>query len=132
MLRALQNISAICFSCRINEHFQSEVNLSPTEKIKINFYFHVIDKLCVELKECFLPEINDFAFLDARHFNAIDAEARISRLASRYGQLDPANIVSQWRLSHQSVNSDASIKDIYEQLPPSYTDLAYTFCKKYC
>ena len=95
--------------------------------MKINFYFHVIDKLSVELKERFPPEINDFAFLDVRHFNAIDAEARISRLASRYGQLDPATAVSQWRLSHQSVNSDATIKDIYEQLPPSYTDLRFLY-----
>ena len=112
MLCTLQNISAIWFSCRIDEHFQLEVNLSPMEKMKINFYFHVINKLCVELKERFPPEINDFAFLDVHHFYAIDAEVRTSHLASRYGQLDPATVVSQWRLSHQSVNSDASIKDI--------------------
>ena len=76
---------------------------------------------------------NDFAFLDVRHFNAIDAEARISRLASRYGRIDPATVtvVSQWRLSHQSVNSDVLIKDIYTN-SFHLQILIYAFCIKYC
>ena len=49
-------MSAICFSCRIDKHFQSEVNLYPMEKMKKKFSY-MSSKNCVELKECFFNEI---------------------------------------------------------------------------
>ena len=55
----------------MDENFQSEVNLSSM-KVEINFYFHVIGKLCVKLKKS-SPKINDLAFLDICHFNDNDA-----------------------------------------------------------
>ena len=108
------------YICRIDEHFQSEVNLSPMEKMKINFYFHVIDKICVELKERFPPKINDFAFLDVRHFNAIDAEARIFRLASIANGICLINLLIQMLQSKTYTNSF------------HLHVLIYTFCTKYC
>jgi hypothetical protein len=94
------------------------------DQLKIRFYHHIIDKLSVELTDRFPVEMNDFAFLDPRHFQALDAEEKILRLAIRYSQLlDPAIAVSQWRLAHHFIKPDTSLLDIYMQLPSSYTEL---------
>ena len=41
----------------------------------------MIDKLNGELQNRFPPYLTDFAFLDPRHFGALDGEDRVRRLA---------------------------------------------------
>ena len=54
------------------------------ERMEINFYFSVIDRLIVELDDRFPPELTDFAFLEPNNFGARDAEMRVRKLACRY------------------------------------------------
>ena len=35
------------------------------------------DRLLSELKERFPPQLTDFAFLEPRHYNAVDAQERV-------------------------------------------------------
>ena len=95
---------------------------SPSDQVKINLYFAVLDRLLAEVKERFPQELTDYAFLEPRHRNAIDAEVHVRRLATVYG-LDDAAAASQWRLSHHLVPSSASIVEAYRLIPLSYTEL---------
>ena len=47
------------------------------ERVTINFYFGVIDKLIMELDDGFPPELTDFAILEPNNFETSDAEMRV-------------------------------------------------------
>ena len=96
--------------------------MSPSDQVKINLYFAVLDRLLAEVKERFPQELTDYAFLEPRHRNAIDAEVHVRRLAKVYG-LDDAAAASQWRLSHHLVLCSTSILEAYRLIPLSYTEL---------
>lgn len=72
------------------------------DKLRVNFYFPVIDKMLAELIQRFPDEALDFACLDPRHFTALDSEEKLRRLASRY-ELEPDVVVTQWRLFHHLI-----------------------------
>ena len=99
--------------------------MTPLDQLKINVYYGLIDRLLVELNERFPDELTEFAFLDPRNFQAIDAE--VHRLASRYKDIDPDVVVSQWRLAHHFIKPEASIWDVYRQLPSTYTQLRFMY-----
>ena len=96
--------------------------LSPSDQLKVGLYFSVLDRLLSELKERFLPQLTDFAFLEPRHYNAVDAQERVCRLAKSYG-IDEAATVSQWRLSHHLVPATASVHEAFRLLPQTYNEL---------
>ena len=81
--------------------------------MKAAFYVALIDRLITELDARFPSEMFDFAFVDPRHFAAIDGERRLRQLASRYEQLDPDQVITEWRLSHHIVSSDATATKAY-------------------
>ena len=72
------------------------------DKLKIETYFPVIDRLVAELRQRFPEEMSAFSCLGLhpRHFSALDGEQKVHLLASRY-QLDADSADSQWRLVHQ-------------------------------
>jgi len=124
-------------SRRLDANITNAAVMSPLERLKVNFYFAVMDKLIIELEERFPAELQDFAFLDPRHFGAIDAELRIRRLASRYkmldaktgsyAELDVDKTVSQWRLAHQFIKAGSSLTEVYSALPKSYSQLLFLY-----
>ena len=124
-------------SRRLDANIANAAVMSPLERMKVNFYFPVMDKLVIELEECFPAELQDFAFLDPKHFGAMDAELRVRRLASRYKMLDGKTgsytdldvdkAVSQWRLAHSFIQKGSSLADIYSALPKSYTELLFLY-----
>ena len=74
------------------------------DKLKIETYFPVIDRLVAELRQRFPEEMLAFSCLHPRHFSALDGEQKVRLLASRY-QLDADSAVSQWRLAHQFITA---------------------------
>lgn len=114
-------------SRRLDSNSATETILSPMDRIKINFYFSMIDKLNRELQDRFPSDLTDFAFLDPRHFGALDGEDRVRRLAQRYERLDADVIASQWRLSHSFIPPQASILEVYKCLPATYTQLRFLY-----
>ena len=64
--------------------------------------------------------------MDPRHFTALDGEEKVRHLASLY-DLDPDNVVSQWRLAHQFVDLntavDVDLLAVYKQIPQTYSQL---------
>jgi len=68
---------------RVDENPANATIMSPLERMEINFYFGVIDKLIVELDDRLPPELTDFAFLEPNNFGACDAEIRVRKLACR-------------------------------------------------
>ena len=112
---------------KIDDNAGNQTFLTPLEQLKINVYYGLIDRLLVELNERFPDELTEFAFLDPRNFQAIDAEIKVHRLASRYKDIDPDIVVSQWRLAHHFIEPEASIWDVYKQLPSTYTQLRFMY-----
>ena len=111
---------------RLDDNAANAVNLSPMDKLKIETYYPVIDGLVAELKQRFPEELSAFSCLDPRHFMALDGEEKVRHLASRY-DLDPDNVVSQWRLAHQFVEAntavDVDVLAVYKQIPQTYSQL---------
>jgi len=109
---------------RLDDNAGNAANLSPLDKMRTNFYVAIIDKLSTELTDRFPSDLMDFACLDPRYFNALDAELQLRRLASRYG-VDADTAASQWRLSHQflTVEGDIDLLALYRQLPQTYNEL---------
>ena len=89
---------------RLEENAAIAVSLSPMDKLKIETYFPVIDRLVAELRQRFPEEKSAFSCLHPRHFSALDGEQKVRLLASRY-QLDADSAVSQWRLAHQFITA---------------------------
>ena len=101
--------------------------LTPSDTLKIKVYYTLIDRLVTEVNERFPSELTEFAFLDPKHFSAIDAESNIHSLASRYNNLDPDVVVSQWRLSHHFVPVGATPRETYKLLPVTYSQLRFLY-----
>ena len=112
---------------RLDTNPANAVIVSPMQRLKINFYFSVIDRLILELDDRFPPELTDFAFLEPNNFAARDAEMQVRKLACRYNMLtiigvdkqtgrdvmfDPNTAVSQWRLAHQFITSGSKLLDV--------------------
>jgi len=93
--------------CRLDENEDEDVSLSPMDKLKIETYFPVIDRLVAELRQRFPEEMSAFSCLHPRHFSALDGEQKVRLLASRY-QLDADSAVSQWRLVHQFITANTT------------------------
>ena len=98
---------------RIDDHAFTQVVLTPLQGMKAAFYVALIDRLITELDARFQSEMIDFAFLDSHHFASIDGERRLLQLASRCEQLDPDQVITEWRLSHHIVSSDATATKAY-------------------
>ena len=60
--------------------------------------------------------------MEPQHYNTLDAEERVRRLAKTYG-IDEAAAASQWRLSHHLVPATASVHEAFRLLPHTYTEL---------
>ena len=113
--------------------------VSPMERMKISFYFGVIDRLIVELDDRFPPELTDFAFLEPNNFGARDAELRVRKLACRYNMFaigvdkhtgrdvmfDANTEVSQWRLAHQFITPGSKRLDVYKALRKTYIHIRF-------
>ena len=109
---------------KLDDNAGNAANLSPLEKMRTVFYVAVLDRLTTELSDRFPSDLTDFACLEPRNFSALGGELQLRRLASRYG-VDADTAVSQWRLSHQflSVDGNADLLTVYEQVPQTYTEL---------
>ena len=96
------------------------------DKLKIETYFPVIDRLVAELRQRFPEKMSAFSCLHPRHFSALDSEQKVRLLASRY-QLDTDSAVSQWRLAHQFITanttSSVDMLIVYGQIPATYAEL---------
>ena len=129
---------------RLDENPANAAIVSPMERMKINFYFSVIERLIVELDDRFPPELTDFAFLEPNNFGARDAEMRVRKLACRYNvftigvdkqtgrdvMFDPNTAVSQWRLSrlaHQFITPGSKLLDVYKALPKTYIHIRFLY-----
>lgn len=126
---------------KLDENPANAAIMSPMERMKINFYFGVIDKLIVEIDERFPPELTDFAFLEPNNFGACDAEIRVRKLACRYNMFtigvdkqtgrnvmfDPNTAVTQWRLAHQFITPGSKLSDVYKALPKTYIHLPFLY-----
>ena len=112
---------------RIDNHAFTQVVLTPLQRMKAAFYVALIDRLITELDARFPSEKIDFAFLDPRHFAAIDGERKLRQLAGRYEQLDPDQVITEWRLSHHIVSADATVTEAYSQLPTTMHQLRFLY-----
>ena len=65
--------------------------------------------------------------LDPRHFAAIDDERRLRQPASRYEQLDPDQVITEWRLSHHIVSADTAVTEAYRQIPTTMHQLRFLY-----
>ena len=97
--------------------------LGPVEQLKVNFYFPLLDRFMCEVKERFPRAVADFACLEPRNFDAIDAEERLRRLATTYD----ASAVSQWRLARHLVPAETAIHQAYQLLPQTYDALRHLY-----
>ena len=119
--------------------------VSPMERMTINFYFGVIDKLIMVLDNRFPPELTAFAFLELNNFGACDAEIRVRKLAFRCNMFtivrvdkqtgrnvmfDSNTAVSQWRLANQFIPPGNNLLDVYKALPKTYIHIR--FYTKFC
>ena len=68
---------------------------TPKENLRIHFYEALIDSLISEIDSRFPPEITNFAFLDARNFEAIDAEENLLKLVHRYENISPERFIAE-------------------------------------
>ena len=126
---------------RLDENPANAAIVSPMDRMKINFYFSVIERLIVELDDLFPPELTDFAFLEPNNFGARDAEMRVRKLACRYNMLtigvdkqtgrdvmfDPNTAVRQWRLAHQFITPGSKLLDVYTALPKTYIHIRFLY-----
>ena len=112
---------------RIDDHAFTQVVLTPLQVMKAAFYVALTDRLITELDARFPSEMIDFAFLDPLHFVAIDGERRVHQLASRYEQLDPDQVITEWRLSHHIVSANATVTEAYSQLQTTMHQLRFLY-----
>ena len=112
---------------RIDDYAFTQVVLTPLQRMKAAFYVALIDRPITELDARFPSEMIDFAFLDPRYFAAIDGERRLRQLASRYEQLDPDQVITEWRLSHYIVSADGTVTEAYSQLQTTMHQLRFLY-----
>ena len=111
-------------SRKIDENPGTQTFLGIVDRIRVQHFHPALDKIVNELDRRFPLALGDFQYLQPKNFQALSAEAGISRLAQNYG-LDSDRTVAQWRLFRHTggISRKTDLKEICASLPEHFEEL---------
>lgn len=75
-------------------HSQNNLPLAAVE-LKVD-YFHVLDRLQQEVKDCFPDSLKMFSPLQSTNMDMLEAEKHLATLAETY-ELHEERLIAQWK-----------------------------------
>ena len=111
-------------SCRVDNNPSTGITFSPKDNLRVNFYEALVDSMISEINSRFPNQLINFAFLDPRNFEAIDAEENLLKLVHQYKKISTDRFIAEWKLARHFIKQDTPyLMFITNYLIHAYTEL---------